>query len=155
MSLNGYRSDRAMWSRDYLQRTIRFVTRIEMKPHRNHTSQHRRRRLNMKNASLGGPRTDSLNFFPLPHCDGYILIPRDLPVRLWYFVEENATDGKADSPSTARANLRTGSELANFRISGKSTALPRSPPTRNIRKNQLVLTRLSETTSQGHDDSYR
>jgi hypothetical protein len=48
----------------------------------------------MKNAGLRGPRPESFHILSRAHRDRDILVPRNLPIRLWDFVEEDATDSE-------------------------------------------------------------
>ena len=48
----------------------------------------------MKNAGLRGPRPESFHILSRAHRDRDILVPRNLPIRLWDFVEEDATNSE-------------------------------------------------------------
>src|SRR5579863_7630129 len=84
----------AMRSRNYMQSTIGLIANIKMKPDRNHPLQNLRRWLNVKNASLCGPRPKSRNIFPCAHRNCDFLMPGNPPIRLWDFVEEDSTNGE-------------------------------------------------------------
>ena len=80
---------------NHVQGAIEFITGIKMKSDRNHPLQDLCGWLNMKNARFRGPRPESLDILPRAHCDRDILMPRNLPIRLWDFVEEDATEGES------------------------------------------------------------
>jgi len=42
----------------------------------------------MQDVSLNGPRSEAFRLDLLLNCDCDILVPRNLPVGVWYFVEE-------------------------------------------------------------------
>lgn len=106
-----------------MQSSVGFVAGIKMKPDRNHPLQDLRAWLNVKYAGFRGPRPESFDILSRAHRDRDILMPRNSPIRLWDFVEENATDGKCPVPSTASAKSRTRADSANLLISGRSKRL--------------------------------
>jgi hypothetical protein len=73
-----------------MESTIRFVTDIKMNPNRNHPLQDMRGRLNRNNASFRSPRPESFDPLARAHRDRDIVMPSNLPIRLWDFAEEDA-----------------------------------------------------------------
>lgn len=63
-----------------------------MDSNRNHLFEHECRRLNMEHISLDGPRPETLRLDPFANCNCDVLVPGNLPVRVWNLVEQYPPD---------------------------------------------------------------
>src|SRR5688500_4292079 len=89
-------------------RSVVFATRIEMNAYCNHPLKNGSRRLDMKDASLRGPRTKAGDLPPFCHRDGEILMPRDLPVRRRRLVKEKRADREASAAENDSGYIANG-----------------------------------------------
>lgn len=103
----------------------------------------------MKNAGFRGPRPESFDILFCAYCDRDILMPRNLPIRLWDLVEEDATD---------RENPLSEHCLSQFThrkaIAAKKLDPSRCEVTHAIQETEIErLSRLANAPGKGWPDS--
>ena len=84
----------AMRAGDHAQRAVFLAASVKMEANGEHMLQHLGGWLHMEDAGLGGPWAEAGYLEALLYRDGDVLVPRDFPVRVRNFVEEDAADGK-------------------------------------------------------------
>jgi hypothetical protein len=76
---------------NYAQRAVRFVARIQVNAHREHTVEHRNRRLHMPLASFNRPWSVAGHIAFFGDTDRQILMPRHQPIGIGSLVEQKAS----------------------------------------------------------------
>ena len=132
--------------RDHPQRSVVFIARIEMKPHRHHRLQHARRRLHMHHTRLLRPRPKASDVASLAHRDRPILMPRHRPVRSGVLSNRIARTANACGPRMGSTIARTRGSVARSRMFGSS---------RRLRRAKSAPRRATVLSSRGRESDQR
>ncbi len=101
-----------MRCRENPQSAVFSRTIVKVETHGNHLFQDSRRRLHMHDTRFDRPRTIAFGLFLICNRDGYILMPRHLPVGAARLVEENPADYEGilakDLPNESQQRSRFG-----------------------------------------------